>query len=108
MKKVVAVIALGIVSALADIPTFEERENITLKSGDNLTVFNKLFSYELQGFASPEFEDWDNDGLKDLIVGQFIDSKILFFKNSGSKADPQFENPIEIEADGASITRDYG
>lgn len=55
--------------------------------------------------AYPVFFDYDNDGLQDLLIGNFgyfrppssFDSKIALFKNTGTASVPKFE----------LITRDY-
>ncbi len=38
---------------------------------------------ESPGYAAPCWADIDNDGKKDLLVGQFRDGKIRVFKNQG-------------------------
>jgi hypothetical protein len=38
---------------------------------------------EAPGFACPCWHDVDNDGKKDLVVGQFANGKIKVFKNQG-------------------------
>lgn len=38
---------------------------------------------EAPGYAAPCWADIDNDGDKDLLVGQFADGKIHVFRNNG-------------------------
>jgi len=38
---------------------------------------------ESPGYAAPCWADIDGDGLKDLLVGQFMNGKIRVFKNRG-------------------------
>ncbi len=51
------------------------------------------------GLAAPAFYDWDGDGLKDLLIGEFgtgvenssmVGSFIRVYKNSGSESTPSF------------------
>lgn len=58
--------------------------------------------------ADPFMIDWDNDGLKDLIVGQFFPPKISFFKNIGSSENPEFTFSGFLSADGEEIELTYG
>ena len=66
-------------------------------------------SIDIGFFSDPVFVDWDGDGLKDLIVGQYFDEavsnygKMRFYKNTGTGADPSFDSWIYIQADGADI-----
>ena len=46
---------------------------------------------EAPGYACPSWADWDGDGKKDLLVGQFSQGKIHFFKNEGNDSAPQFK-----------------
>ena len=41
---------------------------------------------ESPGYAAPCWADIDGDGKKDLLVGQFRDGKIHYFKNLGNGA----------------------
>jgi hypothetical protein len=41
------------------------------------------------GYACPSWADWDGDGKKDLLVGQFAKGKIRFFKNEGGDTLPK-------------------
>ena len=45
------------------------------------------------GHAAPFFADFDNDGKRDLLVGQFGDKgqgKLLVYKNQGTDSEPRF------------------
>jgi hypothetical protein len=53
---------------------------------------------ESPGYASPCWADIDNDGKKDLLVGQFNDGKIRVFKNLGGG---KFAPGAWLQADGA-------
>jgi hypothetical protein len=50
---------------------------VRLKAGE---AFVKV---EAPGYASPCWHDVDNDGKKDLLVGQFAKGKIAIHKNLG-------------------------
>lgn len=50
----------------------------------------------------PNVVDWDGDEKLDLIVGN-SEGKILFYKNNGSNAAPDFANGIELKANGETI-----
>jgi hypothetical protein len=45
---------------------------------------------ERPGYACPSWADWDGDGTKDLLVGQFAKGKIQFFKNDAGDGPPKF------------------
>ncbi len=44
-----------------------------------------------KGMAAPLVADFDNDGLPDLLVGQFGEGKLRIYKNRGSAKAPRFE-----------------
>ena len=60
------------------------------------------------GQAAPEVADWNNDGRKDLLVGQFMDGKIALFLNQGSSARPAFKGSTFIQSGGVDITTAFG
>ena len=43
------------------------------------------------GHSAPLFVDWDGDGLKDLLVGQFGGGKLRIYRNTGKKEAPAFD-----------------
>lgn len=56
------------------------------------------------GNASPQVEDWNGDGKKDLLVGQFSGGKIRLFLNSGTNNAPVFTTSTFLQADGKEIS----
>lgn len=60
------------------------------------------------GHADPCVVDWDGDGIKDLLVGQFSSGKIRFYKNSGTNCFPVFTNFTYLKADGVDIVLPSG
>ena len=64
--------------------------------------------------SDPFVVDWDGDGLKDLIVGQFYDQsgnndgKIRVYINDGMNSDPTFSSWFYMQADGSDIVCDPG
>lgn len=65
-----------------------------------LKADGKIIGVESPGFASPAFADVDGDGLRDLVVGQFSQGKMHFFKNIGTAKAPKFAKGTFITAAG--------
>lgn len=60
------------------------------------------------GNASPFVVDWDGDGKQDLLLGQFNQGKVRFYRNIGENFAPVFGDSQFLRADGADITLTYG
>ena len=56
------------------------------------------------GHAAPYFVDFDGDGVKDLLVGQFGSGKLRIYKNVGSNKQPKFDKFTFFQAGGADAT----
>jgi hypothetical protein len=56
------------------------------------------------GHAAPYFVDFDDDGVKDLLVGQFGGGKLRIYKNSGSNSEPKFDTFTFFQAGGTDAT----
>lgn len=60
------------------------------------------------GHANPLITDWNGDGLKDLIVGQFSGAKLRYYENSGTNAAPVFTEFTYMQSDGSDISLSSG
>lgn len=54
-------------------------------------------------YGAPCIADWNNDGLKDLVLGQFTNGKIRFYANSNTNILPIFTSYTFIQSDGTDI-----
>jgi hypothetical protein len=61
-------------------------------------------SYE----AAPEVADWNGDGKKDLLIGEFYYGDVKVFLNSGTDASPSFGGYSHVRASGTDIRLGYG
>ena len=52
------------------------------------------------GHAAPYVVDFDGDGVRDLLVGQFGSGRCRIYKNTGTNAAPQFGEFTFLEAGG--------
>ena len=58
--------------------------------------------------SAPEVVDWNNDGKKDLIIGQFSEGKIRVYMNGGTDSAPVFAEFSYLQADGRPIRLEAG
>jgi hypothetical protein len=56
------------------------------------------------GHLVPAVFDWDHDGKKDLILGQFKGGKIRLYRNAGSDEKPVFKDFEVLKAGGKEIS----
>ena len=56
------------------------------------------------GHSAPYTCDWDGDGKRDLLVGQFGDGKLFVYINEGTNAEPVYAEGSLFEADGRAGT----
>jgi hypothetical protein len=59
-------------------------------------------------YGAPSMYDWDGDGQKDMIVGQYEYGYIRFYQNIGSDPSPTFNGFTYLSASGSQITLPYG
>lgn len=58
--------------------------------------------------STPFAVDWNNDGKKDLLVGQYVNGHIRLFLNQGTDLNPLFQGSSFIESNGEAITTTFG
>jgi len=93
-----AMAALSAGSLSADVPDLEEPLFIQ-NGGEDLTV---------DYCSVPCVVDWDNDGKKDLLVGQLIGGHVKLFLNRGTDLNPHFDGWSYVESEGSPLSADWG
>ncbi|MFH2000970.1 MAG: hypothetical protein ABIK28_14910 [Planctomycetota bacterium] len=58
--------------------------------------------------VNPFVVDWNNDGLKDLLVGEFTQGYINLYLNQGTNLNPVFNGGTQLQSNGSPITTTYG
>jgi hypothetical protein len=58
--------------------------------------------------SAPSVVDWNNDGKKDLLVGQFDQGRVWLYLNRGTDASPVFNGATPVLSGGTQITTSYG
>lgn len=56
----------------------------------------------------PTTADWNNDGAKDVITGQYTQGYIRLYLNQGTDLNPLFNGFTYIESNGVPITNTSG
>jgi hypothetical protein len=59
-------------------------------------------------YSAPTAADWNNDGAKDLVVGQIINGYVLLYLNQGTDMNPLFNGSSLIESNGSPISVSWG
>jgi len=59
-------------------------------------------------YGAPCITDWNGDGLKDMILGQFTSGRIRFYANENTNGSPVFNSYSMLKADGSNITLPSG
>jgi len=62
---------------------------------------------QVQGYSVPSFVDWNNDNLKDLVIGEggdFGDAKVRVYLNVGTESNPQFSDYFYVQSNGSDLT----
>ncbi len=101
MRYVLFMIPVFLVFSLvahADLPLLEYK-GLLYDGGGVLTV-------EMQAF--PSAVDWNNDGKKDLIIGEYTGGNIHVYLNKGTDANPVFNGSFMVLSNNVPISVSYG
>ena len=78
-----------------------------LLEGQLIQSEGKAINIEV-GHLVPCVVDWNHDGKKDLLVGQFMGGKIRLYLNQGSDEEPLFNGFEFLKAGGKEISLPAG
>lgn len=94
---VIAAALVVLVAGLAGAAEIELQRPVRLKADGKYIDTGKQVAH-----SGPVTMDFDKDGKTDLLVGNFRGT-IQFFRNTGSNAEPVYEDKGFLEADGEQI-----
>jgi hypothetical protein len=95
-----ALLALLAVVAFAQTPVFDAPVAIEANGGP--------INVGTGGNASPFVVDWNGDGKRDLLLGQYDGGKVRFYENIGEDSAPVFGDFVYLQADGSDISLSFG
>lgn len=72
-----------------------------------LTANGKPISVDI-GHAAPFIVDWDGDGKRDLLVGQFGGGSLRIYSNIGTQEKPRFGAFKMLQSGGKTASVDFG
>jgi hypothetical protein len=99
MQKLFVIVAgLAAAGAFAAVPRFAAPEYV-MDAGVPIDV-----GY----YGAPTMADWNQDGAKDLILGQFELGKIRLYLNQGPDTAPVFNGYTFFQVAGLDISLPYG
>jgi len=78
----------------AQTPTFFKAESL---KANNVPI-------DITWYGSPYAYDWNGDGKKDLVTGQFSYGYVSFYPNSGTNNNPLFTTFSYLQAGGTNIS----
>lgn len=87
----------GTPTATSASPSGPRLETFEFENPVRLATASGAIRVESPGFASPCWADVDDDGAKDLLVGQFANGQIRIYSQQG---DLQFDEGRWLEANG--------
>lgn len=70
-------------------------------------LFDGADTLDVIFYSAPIAYDWNGDGKKDLLVGQFYYGLISFYPNIGTDTQPRFDGFEYLTADGNIISLPY-
>ncbi len=66
-----------------------------------LTAGGRPLDVQRDGHSAPFVGDFDGDGKRDLLVGQFHEGRLRVYRNTGTDSRPKFDSYAYFQAGGA-------
>lgn len=95
------------VSALTMIPGRGLGDDSLLNLGPEKLVQADGVAIQVPGYSVPSFVDWNNDNLKDLLVGEGGGEragKVRVYLNVGTESEPRFSDYFYVQSRGSDVS----
>lgn len=86
-----ALLPLGLAALLAPLHAQQFEPPVRLTTAEGTVIDTEI------GHADPHVADFDGDGVRDLLVGQFGSGLLWIHRNAGSDADWQLEEGVKFQ-----------
>jgi hypothetical protein len=90
----------GLVGGLLILSAPDGGESIELRPPVPVLVDGKPLDVGRDGHSAPFVGDFDGDGKRDLLVGQYDEGRLRVYRNRGDNGRPRFQDFTWFEADG--------
>jgi len=97
------IVGLLVLSVCTSALATDKPEKKEFKEPVQLKAAGKVINVSA-GHAAPYILDFDGDGVNDLLVGQFGDGLLNFYKNTGSNKEPKYEASKLVQAGGENAS----
>jgi hypothetical protein len=81
---------------------------LDLAADELVQAGNSPVDISVEGYSIPSFVDWNNDGCRDLVVGEGRDfngnGKVRIYLNSGTFYEPEFSDYFFAQSNGETLT----
>lgn len=105
LKKLVPLIIVLLILTVSSPPDASAQRSF--EKGVRIMSGGKPIDVEI-GHSVPTVADWNNDGKKDLVVGQFGKGMIRLYQNNGTDSKPSFTGFEYLKAGGTQISLPSG
>lgn len=85
-----------------------EKLDSDLQGPVKVVASGRPIDVEREGHAAPFFADFDGDGKRDLLVGQYSEGNVRVYRNLGADDEPAFESFAFVRADDVLASVPYG
>lgn len=92
--------AFGLLGGLLVLAAPAGAESKELRPPVPVQVAGKPLDVGRSGHSAPFVGDFDGDGKRDLLVGQFDEGRLRIYRNVGDNARPRFQDFSWFECDG--------
>jgi hypothetical protein len=91
MFRTLILVLTGLIPAENLTPSAELSEPVRIKAAGKPIDTTEI------GHAAPFVYDFDGDGLKDLLVGQFKDGLLWIYRNEGTNSEPKLAAGVKFK-----------